>query len=43
MPTISVTRDILYERLGKTFTDEDFEDECFDFGIELDDIVEEII
>lgn len=41
MPTISVTRDILYERLGKTFTDEDFEDECFDFGIELDDIVEE--
>ena len=41
MPTITVTRDILYERLGRTFSDEEFEDECFDFGIELDDVVEE--
>lgn len=41
MPTITVTRDILYERLGCTYTEEEFEDECFDFGIELDDVVEE--
>lgn len=41
MPTITVTKDLLYERLGTTYSDEEFEDECFDFGIELDDVVEE--
>ena len=41
MPTITITRDVLYERLGRSYTEEEFEDECFDFGIELDDVVEE--
>ena len=41
MPTITVTKDHLFERLGQSYSQEEFEDECFDFGIELDDVVEE--
>ena len=60
MPTIDVPRDLLFEKLGKTYSmrarnyiselytnfffafpqgDEEFEDLCFDFGIELDEVV----
>jgi phenylalanyl-tRNA synthetase beta chain len=39
MPTVSVARDRLFERFGRTYTDEQFEELCFDFGIELDDVV----
>ena len=41
MPTVTVNRDVLYQRLNNTYTEEEFENLCFDFGIELDDIVEE--
>ena len=41
MPTVTITKDILFDKLGKTYTEEEFEDECFDFGIELDDVVVE--
>lgn len=41
MPTLCVKRDFLFERIGKTFTDKEFEDVCFDFGLELDDITSE--
>ncbi|KAL0235754.1 hypothetical protein GEMRC1_002336 [Eukaryota sp. GEM-RC1] len=37
MPTISIARDTLFTLLGKTFTKEQFEDLCFEFGIELDE------
>jgi phenylalanyl-tRNA synthetase beta chain len=39
MPTIAVPRDALFEALGKTYTDEEFDELCFDFGIELDEVV----
>jgi phenylalanyl-tRNA synthetase beta chain len=42
MPTISVNRDRLFERLGRVYTDAEFEDLCFDYGIELDDVVSAI-
>ena len=32
---------MLYEKLGQKYSEEEFENECFDFGIELDDVVEE--
>ncbi|KAF3639732.1 putative phenylalanine--tRNA ligase beta subunit [Capsicum annuum] len=38
MPTVSVGRDRLFEALGRTYTDEEFDELCFKFGIELDDI-----
>ncbi|KAE9602240.1 hypothetical protein Lal_00049746 [Lupinus albus] len=41
MPTISVGRDRLYAALGKSYSQEEFEDLCFSFGIELDDVTTE--
>ncbi|GLT78406.1 hypothetical protein SLA2020_499430 [Shorea laevis] len=41
MPTISVGRDRLLAALGRTYTQEEFEDLCFRFGIELDDVTTE--
>ncbi|CAN6717602.1 unnamed protein product [Malus baccata var. baccata] len=41
MPTVSVGRDRLYAALGITYTQEQFEELCFDFGIELDDVTTE--
>lgn len=41
MPTVSVGRDRLFKALGKTFTKEEFDDLCFQFGIELDDVTTE--
>ncbi|KAM0950056.1 putative phenylalanine--tRNA ligase [Dioscorea sansibarensis] len=38
MPTVSVSRDRLFQRLDKDYTQEEFEALCFDFGIELDDV-----
>jgi phenylalanyl-tRNA synthetase beta chain len=41
MPTISVVRDDLFAKLGRTFTDEEFDELCFEFGIELDEVTTE--
>eukprot|EP01103_Thecamoeba_quadrilineata_P002379 TRINITY_DN12343_c0_g1_i1.p1 TRINITY_DN12343_c0_g1~~TRINITY_DN12343_c0_g1_i1.p1 ORF type:complete len:602 (+),score=106.77 TRINITY_DN12343_c0_g1_i1:28-1806(+) len=41
MPVISVLRDQLFEKLGQTYTDDEFSLFCFEFGIELDDITSE--
>ena len=41
MPTVSVQRDLLFERIGRTFTDSSFDELCFQFGIELDEVLEE--
>ena len=43
MPTVAVYRDELLERLGlaSSFTVEDFEKLCFEFGVELDDVLDE--
>ncbi|CAO2830187.1 unnamed protein product [Amaranthus hypochondriacus] len=41
MPTVSVGRDRLFDALGRTYEDKEFEDLCFRFGIELDDITTE--
>lgn len=41
MPVVSVGRDLLFERLGQTFTEEEFDELCFQYGIELDDVTSE--
>jgi len=43
MPTLSIERDALFNHLSKTYTDEEFEDLCFEFGVELDEITSEKI
>lgn len=40
MPVISVSRNALFERLGKKYSEDEFYDLCFEFGIELDDVEE---
>ena len=37
MPTISVDKAALFEALDQTYTTEEFDELCFDFGIELDE------
>ncbi|XP_053565935.1 phenylalanine--tRNA ligase beta subunit [Bombina bombina] len=41
MPNVSVKRDLLYQALGRTYTDEEFDELCFEFGLELDEITTE--
>ena len=41
MPTIVVNRNTLFKAIGRTFTDEEFDNLCFEFGIELDDVTSE--
>eukprot|EP00961_Rhodomonas_salina_P277258 3746711-Rhodomonas_salina.1 len=41
MPTVTVVRHELMKALGQEFTDKEFEDLCFEFGVELDDITTE--
>ena len=41
MPTITVSRAALFKAIGKEFTDEEFDDLCFEFGIELDEVTTE--
>ena len=41
MPTVNCDSEYLFKLIGKKFTKEEFEEICFEYGIELDDIVEE--
>ena len=41
MPTVAVYRDDLFTRLGREYTRDDFDKLCFQFGIELDDVMTE--
>ncbi|KAI4882224.1 hypothetical protein NFI96_025672 [Prochilodus magdalenae] len=41
MPTVSVRRDLLFQALGRTYTDEEVDELCFEFGLELDEITSE--
>jgi phenylalanyl-tRNA synthetase beta chain len=43
MPTVNLAREDLFLVLGQTYTDEQFDELCFEFGIELDEIaIEEV-
>lgn len=41
MPTVAVERSALFTHLGRTYTDEEFDELCFEFGVELDEITSE--
>ncbi|NP_001279528.1 phenylalanine--tRNA ligase beta subunit [Callorhinchus milii] len=41
MPTVSVRRELLFQALGRSHTDEEFDELCFEFGLELDEVTTE--
>ena len=41
MPTVNINRDDLFRALGKTYTEEEFDELCFEYGLELDKVTEE--
>ena len=41
MPTVNLKRDQLFAALGKTYTEAEFDELCFEFGIELDEVTSE--
>mmetsp|Transcript_14433 Transcript_14433/g.31286 ORF Transcript_14433/g.31286 Transcript_14433/m.31286 type:complete len:647 (-) Transcript_14433:90-2030(-) len=41
MPTVGVSRDALFAHLGRTYTDEEFDELAFEFGVELDEVTSE--
>ncbi|CAH1965808.1 unnamed protein product [Acanthoscelides obtectus] len=43
MPTVGVKRDLLFKKLGKTYTDVGFQHLCFEFGLELDEVVRKLM
>ncbi|KAJ3331687.1 hypothetical protein HDU76_002489 [Blyttiomyces sp. JEL0837] len=42
MPTVNVDKELLFQALGRTYTTAEFEDLCFDFGIELEEETSEM-
>lgn len=43
MPNITVVRSELFDAIGKQFTDVEFDELCFEFGVEVDDIMSQVI
>jgi hypothetical protein len=43
MPTVSCVRDDLMAALGKEYTEKEFDELCFEFGIELDEVTSEAV
>ncbi|KAG0728495.1 Phenylalanine--tRNA ligase beta subunit [Chionoecetes opilio] len=41
MPTVSVNKEALFNTIGRTYTDEEFDELCFKFGLEIDDVVDD--
>jgi len=41
MPTISIKREVLFQGLGQRYSEEEFDELCFEFGLELDEVVTE--
>ena len=41
MPTVALDKDQFFTHLGRTYTDDEFDELCFEFGVELDEITSE--
>jgi len=41
MPTVAVDKDQFFTHLGRSYTDKEFDELCFEFGVELDEITSE--
>ena len=43
MPNITLIRSHLFEAIGRSYTDSEFDELCFEFGVEVDDVMTEIV
>jgi phenylalanyl-tRNA synthetase beta chain len=43
MPNITVVRSHLFEAIGRQYTDAEFDELCFEFGVEVDDVATQTI
>lgn len=43
MPNITLIRDHLFEAIGRSYTDHEFDELCFEFGVEVDDVSKEVV
>ena len=43
MPNITVVRSELFEAIGRQYTDEEFDEVCFEFGVEVDDVMTQVV
>jgi phenylalanyl-tRNA synthetase beta chain len=43
MPNITLVRSHLFETIGRSYTDKEFDELCFEFGVEVDDVMTEIV
>ena len=41
MPTIGIEDKLLFRALGRQYTEKEFDQLCFDYGLELDEVVTE--
>ena len=41
MPTVGIEREQLFRALGRSYTEQEFDQLCFDYGLELDEVVVE--
>ena len=38
MPNITLIRQHLFDAIGKSYSDKEFDELCFEFGVEVDDV-----
>ena len=43
MPNITIIKENLFTQIGRHFTNEEFDEICFEFGVEIDGIEKQII
>jgi phenylalanyl-tRNA synthetase beta chain len=43
MPNITVVRAELFEAIGQVYTDEEFDELCFEFGVEVDNVMTQVV
>lgn len=43
MPNITLIRSHLFEKIGREYTDKEFDELCFEFGVEVDDVEKQMI
>ena len=42
MPNITLVRSHLFEAIGREYSDHEFDELCFEFGVEVDDVCTEV-
>ena len=43
MPNITLPKNHLFEAIGRTYTDAEFDELCFEFGVEVDDVETQVV